>query len=278
MRQSGFPVTLTTDFGLTDEYVGVMKGVILKINQGIPIVDLTHGIAPQDIRQAARVIGSNFNYFPPGTVHLCVVDPGVGTARRIIALRYDSHFFIGPDNGVFTPLLNKSETVDIYHVENRTLFLKEVSKTFHGRDIMAPVAARLASGMSIDQVGPRIARDTCVVISLCDPELRRDGIAGEVITIDTFGNLRTNITKAHLNRIDLGDRPCITIGSYAIGFCKGSYDNLADTMPAAIINGSGELEICVKQGNAAHLLRIGRGEQVFVRGHRIGCQNTDLLI
>ncbi|MCB2217459.1 MAG: SAM-dependent chlorinase/fluorinase [Desulfobulbaceae bacterium] len=276
MRQSGFPITLTTDFGLADEYVGVMKGVILLINKGVPIVDLTHGIQPQDIRQAARVINSNYKYFPPGTVHLCVVDPGVGTARRIIALHCDTHFFIGPDNGVFSPLINGPESVDVYQVENRKLFLKEVSQTFQGRDIMAPVAARLASGMSIVHVGPRIARDSCVVISLRDPLVRRDGIAGEVVNIDSFGNLRTNITKAHLNRIDLGGHPCITLRSYAIGFCKGSYDDIADNMPAAIINSSGELEVCVKKGNAARLLRVGRGERIFVHGHRSGCQDADL--
>ncbi len=278
MRQSGFPITLTTDFGLADEYVGVMKGVILLINKGIPIVDLTHQIEPQDIRQAARIVCNNYKYFSPGTVHLCVVDPGVGTARRIIALQYDTHFFIGPDNGVFTPLLNGPETADVYQVENRKLFLKEISKTFHGRDIMAPVAARLASGMSIVHVGPRVPRDSCVIVSLRDPVLQRDGVVGEIIAIDTFGNLRTNITKAHLNRIDLGDRPCITVRSYAIGFCQGSYGDITDTLPTAIMNSSGELEICVKQGNAARLLRVGRGERVFVRGHRSGCPDADLVI
>ncbi|MDX9894858.1 SAM hydrolase/SAM-dependent halogenase family protein [Desulfofustis limnaeus] len=278
MRQSGFPITLTTDFGLQDEYVGVMKGVILMINKGIPIIDLTHGIPPQDIRQAARVIGNNYRYFPPGTVHVCVVDPGVGTNRRIIALQCDTLFFIGPDNGVFTQLLNSSESVDVYQVENQKLFLKNVSKTFHGRDIMAPVAARLASGMSIVHVGPRIARDACALISLRDPIVKRDGIAGEVISVDSFGNLRTNITKAHLSRVDLGEKPCVTLRSYAIGFSSGSYEDVSDTLPTAIINSSGELEVCVKKGNAARLLRAGRGERVFVHGHRSGCQDADLAI
>lgn len=277
MRQSGFPITLTTDFGYRDEYVGVMKGVILLINKGIPIVDLVHDIAPQNIRQAAKIINNNYKYFPDGTVHVGVVDPGVGSTRRILAIQKDTHYFVGPDNGIFTPILESDEPLEIFSIENRKLFLKNISNTFHGRDIMAPVAARLASGMSITQVGPKVQREGCVLISLKDPVLQPNGVTGEVVSVDKFGNIRTNITKPYLNRIIIGDTPRITIKSYVLGFSSGSYNDLEDDMPTAIINSSGEIEVCVKKGNAANMLKVARGERVFIRGHLAECRSADFI-
>ena len=277
MRQSGFPITLTTDFGYRDEYVGVIKGVILSINKGIPIVDLVHDVAPQNIRQAAKIINNNYKYFPDGTVHVGIVDPGVGSSRRMLAIQRDTHFFVGPDNGIFTPIIDGEETLEIYSIENRKLFLKNISNTFHGRDIMAPVAARLASGMSIAQVGPKIQQETCRRISLKDPVLQPNGVTGEVVSIDNFGNIRTNITKPYLNKIIIGDKPQITIKSYVLGFSEGSYEDLADNIPTALINSSGEVEISVKKGSAAKVLNIGKGERVFVRGHLAECNSADFI-
>ncbi len=277
MRQSGFPITLTTDFGYADEYVGVLKGVILSINKGVPIVDLTHNIDSQDILQASDVIWNNFRYFPDGTVHLCVVDPDVGMTRRIIALQSDTQFFVGPDNGIFTQILTSPETVEAYAVENRKLFLKEISNTFHGRDIMAPVAARLASGMSIANVGPRVPRESCVIIGVKEPVLQRNGIHGEVINVDKFGNIRTNITKVYLDKIDIGENPRITLKSYEIEFVDGSYGDIHDNLPAAIINSNGALEVCVNKGSAARILKVEKGERVYVRGKQIGWQNAEVL-
>jgi S-adenosylmethionine hydrolase len=277
MRQSGFPITLITDFGYTDEYVGVMKGVILSINKGIPIVDLTHDIESQDIDQAAEIIWNSFGYFPDGTVHLCVVDPDVGTTRRIIVLQSDTHFFIGPDNGIFTRVLTSPETVEVYEVENRKLFLREISNTFHGRDIMAPVAARLASGMSIANVGPRVPRESCVIIGVKEPVLQHNGVLGEVINVDKFGNIRTNITRRYLDKIDLGEKPRVTLKSYEIEFVDGSYGDIHDNLPAAIINSNGALEVCVNKGSAAGILRVEKGERVFVRGKQIGWHQAEVL-
>ena len=277
MRQSGFPVTLTTDFGYNDEYVGVLKGVILSINKGIPIVDLTHGIESQDISQASDIIWNNFRYFPDGTVHLCVVDPEVGMSRRIIVLQLETHYFVGPDNGIFTHLLTSPETVEAYVVENRKLFLREISNTFHGRDIMAPIAARLASGMSITNVGSRIPRESCVIIGVKEPVLQRNGIHGEVINIDKFGNIRTNITRVYLDRIELGEKPRITLKSYEIELVHGSYGDIHDNLPAAIINSNGALEVCVNRGNAAKLLKVEKGERVFVRGNNRGWHEAEVL-
>ena len=277
MRQSGFPITLTTDFGYRDEYVGVMKGVILSINKGIPIVDLVHDVSPQNIRQAAKIIKNNYKYFPDGTVHVGVVDPGVGSSRRMIVIQRDTHYFVGPDNGIFTPFLEGKVALDIYSIENRKLFLKNISNTFHGRDIMAPVAARLASGMSIAQVGPKISKESCMLVSLKDPILQPNGVTGEVVGIDNFGNIRTNITKPYLNKIIIGDKPRITIKSYILGFSEGSYADLEDNMPTAIINSSGEVEISVKKGSAAQMLKVSRGERVFVRGHLAECRSADFI-
>jgi len=278
MRQSGFPITLTTDFGYRDEYVGVMKGVILSINKGIPIVDLIHDIDPQCISQAARIISNNYEYFPDGTVHIGVVDPGVGSTRRIIALQGDTHFFVGPDNGIFTPLLVSHKPLEVYSVENRKLFLKNISNTFHGRDIMAPVAARLASGMSIAQVGKRISRESCTLISMQEPVLQPNGISGEVITIDRFGNIKTNISEAYLQKISLGEEPRVILKSYAVEISSGSYCDIEDDVPTAIINSSGVLEICVKDGDAARVLEVKRGEHIFVRGHHYAeCINIGMV-
>lgn len=277
MRQSGFPITLTTDFGYRDEYVGVMKGVILSINKGLPVIDLVHDVAPQNIRQAAKIIWNNYRYFPDGSVHVGVVDPGVGSGRRILAIQSDTHFFVGPDNGIFTPLLESTDPIDVYSIENRKLFLKKVSSTFHGRDIMAPVAARLASGMSIAQVGPKVKRESCRLVSLKDPVLQPNGVTGEVVSVDNFGNIRTNITKPYLNRIIIGEKPRITIKSYVLGFSEGSYEDLDDAMPAGIINSSGEVEICVKNGSAAKMLKPAKGEKVFIRGHLAECRSADFI-
>lgn len=169
MKKFASPIAMTTDFGYQDEYVGVMKGVILSLNKRVPIVDLTHNIPPQDIAQAAKVIIDNYRYFPAGTVHLAIVDPGVGSDRRILAIKGDGYIFVGPDNGIFTPLLLNMETLVVYSVENRRLFRDSISKTFHGRDIMAPVAAWLASGLCINQVGERLPLDSCTLIGIKEP-------------------------------------------------------------------------------------------------------------
>ncbi len=155
----GPPILLTTDFGLLDEYVGVLKGVILSINPQVTIIDLSHGIPPQAIGRAADVLFNNYPYFPDGSVHVCVVDPGVGTARRIIVVSGCNQLFIGPDNGVFTRILDADQAAEVYVLSNENWFLQNISSTFHGRDIMAPAAARLSLGASIKEAGPRIPTD-----------------------------------------------------------------------------------------------------------------------
>lgn len=278
MKQFGSPISLTTDFGYQDEYVGVMKGVILSLNKRIPIVDLIHNIPPQDISQAAKIVSDNYKYFPIGTVHVAIVDPGVGSRRRILAIKADEHIFVGPDNGIFTPLLVNHNSLEIYSVENKRLFRESVSNTFHGRDIMAPVAAWLASGLAITQVGERLPLNSCVTIGLKEPVLQSNGISGEVLSIDSFGNIRTNITKLYLDELSFTEQPFLVTKSYALTISDGSYSDVDDHLPAAIINSSGELEICIKDGNAARMLKIDKGERVFVRGHHhIDCLNIGMV-
>ena len=259
------PIVLTTDFGLNDEYVGVLKGVILSINRQATIIDLSHGIPPQAVGRAADVLFHNFPYFPEGSVHVCVVDPGVGTARRIIVAKACNQMFIGPDNGVFSRILKADPGADVYELSNEDWFLENISTTFHGRDMMAPAAARLSLGASIEEAGPRITTDSCVTISTTAPLLSEDEIRGEISAIDRFGNLITNIETSLL--MDFGLVPGLTvrIKSHLLQFIQGSYGHLPDNQPTAIINSSGMLELCVKNDNAATILEVGIGEKVVVK-------------
>ncbi len=259
------PIILTTDFGCADEYVGVVKGVILSINPEAQIIDLTHAIPPQDIRRAASVLGRNHRYFPAGSIHLCIVDPGVGTSgRRIIAVKTNNFYFIGPDNGVFSFVIGGDKAVDIYQVSNRSWFLDEVGSTFHGRDIMAPAAARISRGEPVEAAGPRLSPESCILISPALPICTGDEIIGEVCAIDHFGNLITNIDREQLQALSEKDRFSVQVKSVRIRLHQCSYGDLPDKRPAAIINSSNVVEICVKNGSAAEVLQVLAGEKVAV--------------
>jgi S-adenosylmethionine hydrolase len=259
------PIVLTTDFGYTDEYVGVVKGVILSINPEARVIDLTHAIPPQDIGRAAAVLGANYHYFPGGSVHLCIVDPGVGTARRIIAGQGDGYRFIGPDNGVFSPLLQNRSSIEVYQVSNRAWFLDVPSSTFHGRDIMAPVAARISAGEPICRAGPRLDPASCVILSRHAPLSSSGSIVGEIVSIDNFGNLITNIDRKHVEELSAAyDALKVQLKTAILSMHRCSYGDLPDTAPAAIINSHDVLEICVKNSSAAEALQADIGETVRV--------------
>lgn len=259
------PIILTTDFGVEDVYVGVLKGVILSINRTAAIVDLTHSIRPQDIHQAAVIIHENYRYFPEGSVHLCIVDPGVGTDRKIIAVRAYNQFFVGPDNGVFSKFLTADQPVAIYQVTNRSQFLGKISKTFHGRDIIAPIAARISSGISIDTVGPQLGQEDCVTILFRKPEFINNRLLGEIESVDRFGNLITNIVRDDLKPFNGLENLQILLKSHVIIFNEGSYGDSAENRAAALLNSSERLEICVRNGSAADQLHAQVGEQVVVQ-------------
>jgi len=192
-------ITLLTDFGHLDEYAGVMKGVILSILPSVQIVDLSHEIEPQDITAAAYMINAAYPYFPKKSIHVVVVDPGVGSDRELVAVSSDGHFFIGPDNGVLTQIIKSRSFDRACQIKNSDYFLSPVSHTFHGRDILAPIAAHMASGVDINHLGPAIGPEDLVHIPIRDPGiLNNGGLKGYVITSDRFGNLITNISEADL--------------------------------------------------------------------------------
>ena len=261
-------ITLLTDFGTDDEYVGLMKGVILSINPSATIVDLTHQINPQDIVQAAFTIHSGYHYFPKGTVHLIVVDPGVGTERGLLALKLENHFFIAPDNGVLSLLLNENGISSLNQITNPNYFRASVSQTFHGRDIIAPVGAHIASGVEVNELGPEIDVLNVVCFDQLDALCTEQGeLKGEVVAIDHFGNLITNIKSEQLTEcLPAGPQAKIRIKirSNVIKGLAGTYANMPSDTPLALIGSRGYLEIAVNKGNAAQRLKAKKGDEVWV--------------
>ena len=184
-------ITLLTDFGTRDAYVGSLKGVILSLNPEVRLVDLSHEVDPQDIRAGAFMLAEAAAYFPPGTIHLAVVDPGVGSRRRALAARCRGHYWVGPDNGLFHLIFNRAPDLAMVSLENPAYFRPRVSATFHGRDIFAPVAAHLSLGVDLDDFGPRVTDP--VSLAFPEPEFGPETIQGEIISVDRFGNLISNI-------------------------------------------------------------------------------------
>ena len=261
-------ITILTDFGTDDEYVGLMKGAILSINPRAAIVDLTHQISRQDIVQAAFTIHSGYHFFPEGTVHLIVVDPGVGTERGLLALKMDNHFFIAPDNGVLTLLLAEQKVSSLNLIANPDYFRHPISQTFHGRDVIAPVGAHITNGLEVSELGPEI--DPQKVICLDGLGARRTekgDIKGEVVTIDHFGNMITNIKSEQLTDcFPAGSRQKIRIeiGPNVIHGLSDSYASGRLNSPLAIIGSRGYLEIAINKGNAAQCLNAQKGDHVRV--------------
>lgn len=250
-------ITLLTDFGHLDPYVGVMKGVILARCPGARVVDLTHEIDAQEVGEANFALRGSHPYFPPGTIHVVVVDPGVGSTRRILCARSHGMLFLAPDNGVLTGVVGEQDEVRL--VENRTLFRDEkVSNTFHGRDIFAPVAAHLAGGGAFEEVGP--ATGGLVELDLPRPVPQQDGgLLGAVIHVDRFGNLITNIREDDLESLEDGCRN-VTFRGQQIGNPVDSYAAVPHGAPLAVVDSFGFLEIAVNSGNAAKHFNAERGD------------------
>lgn len=259
-------ITLTTDFGYDDPFAGVMKGVILKINPAATIVDITHGIRPHDIREAAYTIGMNYQYFPPNTIHLVVVDPGVGSGRRPVLVEADHHYFIGPDNGVFSYIYSMPhEILQVVHITSEHYFLSAVSPTFQGRDIFAPVAAWFSRGLPMARFGEPVGDYQSIPMSV--PDLSQEGVLlGEVIHIDRFGNAITNITKADADKLPgSGDRGPLRIRLKEQEILlRQFYGQGGDSGLYCLLNSSGHLEFFVQQGRAADQYHIAIGDQVSV--------------
>ncbi|MBA7614280.1 hypothetical protein ES703_21543 [subsurface metagenome] len=269
-------ITLTTDFGTDDAYVAAMKGVILSINPGATIVDFCHNIQPQNIAQAAFVLSTAYHYFPEGTIHVVVVDPGVGTERRAVLLVTSSAFFIAPDNGVLSYIIEEAsletdeeplpagegETelgfgLQAFALTNPHFWHYPVSTTFHGRDIFAPVAAHLSLGTPARDFGDLIS--SLFTFPPPRPQIKEDGVlTGCVLHIDHFGNLITNFKEKDLPQ----GRLFIEVAGHIIEDVSQSYAEASDLL--AIIGSSGNLELSLKNGSAARLLRAKIGNEVSI--------------
>ncbi|HLJ65770.1 MAG TPA: SAM-dependent chlorinase/fluorinase [Chloroflexota bacterium] len=256
-------ITFTTDFGTTDTYVAEMKGVILGITPDVTLVDISHDVWPQNIGQGAFLLRRAFNHFPAGTVHIAVVDPGVGTDRRPIAVRAGSWLFVAPDNGVLAPSLLALDLLDssgrLHGAEgvvlaNPAYRRNQVSGTFHGRDIFAPAAAYLASGVPLTELGPTIAS----VLTTALPEVVGVGVRvqGRVLHVDHFGNAITNLSLS-----DVPANPVFLVGRLRLHGISSSYQE-ADF--AVLVGSSGQLEVAARNGSAARELGLSVGDSIEV--------------
>ena len=267
-------ITLTTDFGLKDSYVASMKGVICSINPQAGIVDICHTIEPQNIRQAAFIFSIAYEYFPPNSIHLVIVDPGVGSDRRKIVLKTPRAYFVGPDNGVFsyvidnyspeflpgTYLVRPGKQIEAYVITNSKYWREPVSNTFHGRDIFAPVGAALSLGVKVSDLGDRV--DTVVAFPIPRPKLQKHLITGNILHIDNFGNLITNISNEDIKNFLKQSKPIIQIGDFEIKRLDHIYSDVEKGEPLALIDSSNLLEIAVNLGRAAEYVGTDPGEIV----------------
>jgi S-adenosylmethionine hydrolase len=258
-RRSGI-ISLITDFGLADTYVGQIKAVILGIDPALRIVDLAHTIPPQDVAEAAFQLATAWRAFPEGSVHLAVIDPGVGTPRRPIVFRHHGHYFVMPDNGLATLVLGNNQPDRLVVLDRPAIHRPVVSPTFHGRDIFAPVAASLAAGRPLDEVGS--VADFGSLIRLAIPAVEREGarVWGPVVSIDHFGNCRTLIQPGDLpappNRVQVRCGPVVIRGIVP------TYGSVPSGHTLALFGSHGGLEIAVRDGNAARAWDITRGSIV----------------
>ncbi|MBW4615624.1 MAG: SAM-dependent chlorinase/fluorinase [Desmonostoc vinosum HA7617-LM4] len=253
-------LTLLSDFGDRDVYVGVMKGVIAQINPGLKVVDLTHQIPPQNIAAARFCLMNAYSYFPVGTVHVAVVDPGVGSQRRAIAVEFAQGFLVGPDNGIFSGILSQSQAIAAVELTNPHFWrTSQPSSTFHGRDIFAPVGANLASGVSLKQLGQEIDLATLVQLDIDSLQITTTGIAGCIQYIDHFGNLVSNISGSYVQ----GKAWCVQIAELTIMGCE-TYSDVKTGEAIALVGSHGWVEIAINGGNAHTQLQINWQDGLLV--------------
>ncbi len=250
-------LTLLTDFGTADGYVAAMKGVIASICPEAVVEDASHDVRPGDIEAGAWALWRYWRLYPPGTVHVAVVDPGVGSARRALAVHADERWLVAPDNGVLTRVLEEAATWTAVAVTERRYLREPVSRTFHGRDVFAPAAAHLAAGVALEALGPRV--DDPVRLALPRLTITPEGVTGAVVHVDRFGNLVTNIpeTWTSAGRVVVGGRD--------LGAVRRTYAEVAPGEALALVGSAGLLEISVRDGSAAAVLGLGRGADVLVK-------------
>jgi len=265
-------IALTTDFGAADWFVGTVKGVLARLAPDARVIDLVHDVPPGDIRAGAFALLSACRYFPRGTVHLAVVDPGVGGPRRAIAVRTPDYFFVGPDNGVLSWALRREPAGTVHAIENDALFLQPLSRTFHGRDLFAPAAAHLARGGGIQELGPAVSDP--FQLPWPEPIPQKNGLLGEVLYVDRYGNAITNLPAEAAGgsgparlRVFLAGRPVCAIHE--------SYQAVPAGRPVAVAGSSGFIEIAVNGGSAARRFGLKPGRKVLLRSpHRNGAAQS----
>jgi len=253
-------LTLLSDFGWNDVYVGVMKGVIARINPALTVIDLTHDISPQNITAAQFNLLNAYPFFPAGTVHVAVVDPGVGSERRAIAIELEDGFLVGPDNGIFTGLIAQKSVIQVVELSNTQYWrVPEPSNTFHGRDVFAPVAAHLASGVSITQFGEPIDPTTLIKLPIPVCTTTTNGLTGTIQHIDRFGNVITNIPGDYVQGRDW----FVSIGKRKIPGSR-TYSDVTPGDPLALVGSHGWVELAISGGDAHFQLRLHWNDTVQV--------------
>jgi S-adenosylmethionine hydrolase len=262
-------VTFLSDFGLQDDFVGTCHGVIKTIAPEVQIIDVTHGVAPQHVLQAALVLANTTPYMPVG-VHLAVVDPGVGTARRPLALRSgDGRLFVGPDNGLLVPAAERLGGIDAVHeLANPQFALDSVSRTFHGRDLFAPAAAHLAAGVSLEQLGPPLAADALARLDLPTAEVGENRIRATVLYIDRFGNVQLNLTREHLEQAEVLPGTTLELELGLDRYYAVAARTFADARNGDVIlyeDSYRNLALAISGGNAAELFGAVPGQEVRIR-------------
>lgn len=259
-------VTLTTDFGDSQGCVGIMKGVMACINSNIKFIDIAHDIPSHDVSHAAFVLKTAYRYFPKGTVHLGVVDPGVGGSRKAIVVKTEKYYFVGPDNGLFTYIYGENE-FDVREITETKYTLGVDSTTFDGRDIFAPVASYLSLGVSFEQFGHEISDP--VRFDICEPEYGAGIIKGHVIHIDHFGNLITDIERSKSEQVMDFKDVRIRAGDLVIERVSGAYSDGPPGKVVCVWGSHGHLEVAVSRGRAVDSMEgVGRGSEVFVKAKK----------
>ena len=261
-------ITLTTDFGLTAPFVGIMKGVILQANPDCQVVDLSHNIPTHNIAEASRVLQAAFPYFPESTVHIAVIDPGVGSSRHIICLQHKGQFLLAPDNGILTPFFHDVDAA--YTVKNSSLFLENPSSTFQGRDIFAPVAGLLSMDFPLELLGAPIHPEDLVTLNLSTPIIHNNTISGECTGIDRFGNIASNITKSQIRNFSPDPTDItITINDLTINGLSNHYAEGNQTTPIGLINSQNYLEISLFKKNCAQKMHLSIGNHIKILKNKL---------
>jgi S-adenosyl-L-methionine hydrolase (adenosine-forming) len=258
-------ITLTTDYGLNDHLVGTMKGVMLKINPDVTIVDITHNVTPFDLLDGALAIGSAYSYFPAKTIHVVVVDPGVGTDRRPLLVTAENQYFVAPDNGVLSVIYEREQNVVVRHANAEHYYLQPISKTFHGRDIFGPIAAWLSKNWQPASMGENI--EDFKRFALPRPKSAEGALKGIVMRVDSFGNLVTNFRAEDLPEASAENGEAaisLQIGNQQISRLVSMFAQGNAGEPIAYVGSSGYVEVAVNKGNASRTLGIGRGTAVVL--------------